>query len=64
MTRNEWYELAKSFEEQASEIERGVHGNTGHNPEREIMMRDIAGALFKMAHKQETPFRVVKGEGE
>jgi len=45
--------LAKCFEDRASEIERGEHGDIGNKAERVFFMRDVAGALYQYARKKQ-----------
>ena len=45
--------LAKCFEDRASEIERGEHGDIGNKAERVFFMRDVAGALYQYARRLE-----------
>ena len=47
-----WFQLAKCFEDRAYEIEIGVHKELD-KAERMLFMRDIAGAIYKFAHKLE-----------
>lgn len=62
MKNNDWYALAKSCEERAHEVDKGVHGYD-EKEKRVLELQDLAAIFWKMGHKQEKPFEVVKGQG-